>query len=62
MLAELCIHPDVSDLRLNGCGLAILNAPYKFEQTVERVLKPLHRLLRIESRARAGWRWIKAPV
>ena len=62
LLAELCIHPDVSDLRLNGCGLAILNAPYKFEQTVERVLKPLHRLLRVESRARAGWRWIKAPA
>ncbi len=61
LLAEMCVHPDVSDLRLNGCGLAILNAPYKFEQTVERALKPLHRLLRVESRARAGWRWIKPP-
>jgi 23S rRNA (adenine2030-N6)-methyltransferase len=57
LIAEMCVHPDVSDLRLNGCGMAILNAPYKFEQTVERALKPLHRMLRVESRARAGWQW-----
>jgi 23S rRNA (adenine2030-N6)-methyltransferase len=61
LLAEFCVHPDVSDLRLNGCGMAIVNAPYRFEQVLERVLKPLHRLLRVEARSRVGWRWLRAP-
>ena len=61
LLGELCVHPDVSDLRLNGSGMAIINAPFKFEQVFERAIKPLHRMLREQTRSRAGWRWIKAP-
>jgi 23S rRNA (adenine2030-N6)-methyltransferase len=59
LIGELCIHPDVSDLRLNGCGMAILNAPYRFEQSLERTLKPLHRLLRVETRSRVEVKWLK---
>jgi 23S rRNA (adenine2030-N6)-methyltransferase len=62
LIAELCVHPDLSDLRLNGSGMAIINAPYRFEQSIERTLKPLHRLLRVEARARAGLKWLIAPL
>lgn len=61
LIGELCVHPDVSDLRLNGSGMAIINAPFKFEQVFERAIKPLHRLLRSQTRSRAGWRWILTP-
>jgi 23S rRNA (adenine2030-N6)-methyltransferase len=62
LIAEMCVHPDVSDLRLNGCGMAIINAPYRFELAAERAMKSLHRILRVEARARAGWRWLKASA
>ncbi len=32
LVAELLLHPDNSSLRLNGCGMAILNPPWQFEQ------------------------------
>lgn len=35
--AELLLHPDNSSLRLNGCGMAILNPPWRFETTVEAI-------------------------
>ena len=61
LTAELCVHPDQSALRLNGSGVAIINAPYRFEMALERILTPLHRLLREAPRARAQWQWLKAP-
>lgn len=60
--AEFCIHPDETALRLNGCGIVLINPPFKFEQTLERLLTPLHRLLKIEPRARAEWQWLKTAV
>jgi 23S rRNA (adenine2030-N6)-methyltransferase len=58
LITELCVRPDVSDLRLNGSGMAIINAPYKFEQSIERIIKPMHRLLREHPKARVGWKWL----
>jgi 23S rRNA (adenine2030-N6)-methyltransferase len=62
LAAEFCIHPDETALRLNGCGIVLINPPFKFEQTLERLQTPLHRLLKVEPRARAGWQWLKQAI
>lgn len=41
LVAEFLLHPDNSGLRLNGCGLAIVNPPWQFEQTLEKILDVL---------------------
>lgn len=38
---ELLLHPDNSSLRLNGCGMAILNPPWRFERAVEEITHSL---------------------
>jgi 23S rRNA (adenine2030-N6)-methyltransferase len=38
LVAELLLHPDNSGLRLNGCGMAIINPPWKFERQLEELL------------------------
>lgn len=42
---ELLLHPDNSALRLNGCGIAILNAPYKIDRTLAEIMPSLAGLL-----------------
>lgn len=41
LIAEICVHPDNSALRLNGCGMAIVNAPYKLDRTLAEILPTL---------------------
>jgi 23S rRNA (adenine2030-N6)-methyltransferase len=41
LVAELLVHPDNSALRLNGTGMAIVNAPWKFERQLEELLPVL---------------------
>lgn len=41
LIAEFMLHPDNTDLRLNGCGLAIINPPWQFEQILEVILDTL---------------------
>ncbi|PWK91973.1 23S rRNA (adenine(2030)-N(6))-methyltransferase RlmJ [Fulvimonas soli] len=43
--AELLVHPDDSPLRLNGSGMAIVNAPWKLDETLREPLRALARLL-----------------
>jgi 23S rRNA (adenine2030-N6)-methyltransferase len=43
--AELLVHPDDSPLRLNGSGMVILNAPWKFDDALREPLRALARLL-----------------
>jgi 23S rRNA (adenine2030-N6)-methyltransferase len=45
LAAELLVHPDDSPLRLNGTGMAIPNAPWRFEGTLRTLLPVLARLL-----------------
>ena len=45
IVAELLLHPDNSALRLNGCGMAIINPPWKFERQLEDLLAALQSLL-----------------
>lgn len=41
LAAELLLHPDNSPLRLNGCGMAIVNAPWKLDEQLREVLPML---------------------
>ncbi|MBN8728746.1 MAG: 23S rRNA (adenine(2030)-N(6))-methyltransferase RlmJ [Xanthomonadales bacterium] len=43
--AELLVHPANSPLRLNGCGLAIVNPPWQFEDRIGTWLPTLQGLL-----------------
>jgi 23S rRNA (adenine2030-N6)-methyltransferase len=45
LVSELLLHPDNSPLRLNGCGVAIVNPPWRFEQTLEGFVPALKDLL-----------------
>ncbi|MFK2891546.1 23S rRNA (adenine(2030)-N(6))-methyltransferase RlmJ [Dyella flagellata] len=52
--AELLVHPDDSSLRLNGSGMAILNAPWNLDQVLREPLQAMARLLSQERAA--SWR------
>jgi 23S rRNA (adenine2030-N6)-methyltransferase len=41
LCAELLLHPDNSALRLNGCGMVIINPPWKFERQLNELLPAL---------------------
>lgn len=42
---ELLLHPETSPLRLNGCGIAIINPPWRFDEQVKTWLPTAQRLL-----------------
>jgi 23S rRNA (adenine2030-N6)-methyltransferase len=56
--AELLVHPDDSPLRLNGSGMAILNAPWKLDDTLREPLRALARLLSQERPAEWRLDWL----
>jgi len=58
LVAELMIHPDDSPLRLNGCGMVIVNAPWQFDKQLERMLPDLARILARDTRAEQRVEWI----
>ena len=41
LCAELLLHPDNSALRLNGCGMIMINPPWKFDRALEELLPAL---------------------
>lgn len=41
LCVELLLHPDNSALRLNGCGMIIVNPPWKFDRTLAELLPVL---------------------
>lgn len=45
LIAELLVHADNTALRLNGCGLAIINPPWQFKRWLDAVLDDLCRHL-----------------
>ena len=45
LVAELLLHADNSPLRLNGCGLAIVNPPWRFDAVLASWLPALTTLL-----------------
>ncbi|HEU4663348.1 MAG TPA: 23S rRNA (adenine(2030)-N(6))-methyltransferase RlmJ [Dokdonella sp.] len=59
LVAELLLHPDNSGLRLNGCGLAIVNPPWQFDHAVEEWLPTLQGLLAQSRYGSSRVEWIK---
>jgi 23S rRNA (adenine2030-N6)-methyltransferase len=57
LAAELTVDSPVSALR--GCGLAVVNPPWKFEDEAEAILRPLSRLLAQGPAAGMDLRWIE---
>jgi len=60
LAAELLLHPDNSALRLNGCGMAILNPPWKFDRQLNELLPVLRELLAQSRYGAHRLEWLKA--
>jgi 23S rRNA (adenine2030-N6)-methyltransferase len=58
LLAEFAPSPEDSGFRLNGCGLVVVNPPWKLEDTLHRILPQLLDLLRQHPAARTGVSWL----
>ncbi|HWT17162.1 MAG TPA: 23S rRNA (adenine(2030)-N(6))-methyltransferase RlmJ [Patescibacteria group bacterium] len=58
LVAEICVHPDNSALRLNGCGMAIINAPYKLDRTLADMLPTLATTLAQSRYAQFRLEWL----
>ncbi len=57
--AELLVHPDDSPLRLNGSGMAVLNAPWQLDQALREPLRAMAQ--RLSQQTPAEWRldWLR---
>ena len=60
LVAELLLHPDNSGLRLNGCGVAIVNPPWQFDRRVREWLPNLTTLLAQSRYGTCRIDWLKA--
>lgn len=56
--AELLVHGDDSPLRLNGSGMAIVNAPWQLDGTLREPLRAMARLLAQERPAEWKLDWL----
>lgn len=59
LVAELLLHADNSTLRLNGCGLAIVNPPWRFDVQVQEWLPALAELLAQSRHGSHRIEWLK---
>lgn len=58
LVAELLLHPDDSPLRLNGTGMAIINAPWKLDADLRESLRALPKLLGTPGEAEYRLTWL----
>ncbi|HEX7340239.1 MAG TPA: 23S rRNA (adenine(2030)-N(6))-methyltransferase RlmJ, partial [Rhodanobacteraceae bacterium] len=49
LVGEFFIHPDNSALRLNGCGMALINPPWHMEDKLAGILTAMRQCLRPEA-------------
>ena len=61
LLLELLVRPDDSPLRLNGSGMLLVNAPYRFDAELAPALEAL-RIALGEEGASARVEWLRAPA
>lgn len=59
LVGELCLHEPNSALRLSGCGMAILNPPYRFEHTLGEILPVLAKALEQSRYGSHESRWLR---
>jgi 23S rRNA (adenine2030-N6)-methyltransferase len=58
---ELLLHPDNSALRLNGCGMIIVNPPWKFDQQLAELLPSLRQHLTQGRFGEHRVEWLTSP-
>jgi 23S rRNA (adenine2030-N6)-methyltransferase len=58
LVSELLLHPDNSALRLNGCGMALINTPFKFDRQLEELLPILTQHLAQGRFGQHGVHWL----
>lgn len=45
LAVELCLHPLSDPSRLNGCGMVIINPPWKLDKKLQECVPQIHRVL-----------------
>lgn len=55
LLAEMLVLDGGDPEVLNGCGMAIVNPPFRLRETLDRVLPALHKKLASEGAATVRW-------
>jgi 23S rRNA (adenine2030-N6)-methyltransferase len=58
LFAEMTVWPEDTPFRLNGCGMLVLNPPWRFEADLEATLRALAQRLRRGPRAGARVAWL----
>jgi len=56
--AELEIAGDGAQLRMKGCGLLVLNPPWRIEQEIQALLPVLEKNLRVDTGSRTTSAWL----
>jgi 23S rRNA (adenine2030-N6)-methyltransferase len=59
LVAELLVQPDNSPLRFNGCGMLIVNPPWRVDEDLARLLPALLEALRQADGASQSLRWLR---
>ena len=59
LICEVCVWPDDTPVGLNGCGLLVINPPWKFSEVADEALQWLFPHLRMsENGGHAAVRWL----
>ena len=58
LLAELGLYPQDSAFRLNGCGMILVNPPWRRDATLRDLLPALLELLRIDAHGWTNLSWL----
>ena len=59
LICEVCVWPDDTPVGLNGCGLLVINPPWKFSEDADEALQWLFPHLRMsENVGHAAVRWL----
>ena len=59
LAAELAVRAENSPLRLNGCGVVLLNPPWKLDQSLAAALPALAQLLGEDGQGAWRLQWLK---
>jgi len=58
LVVELLRQPDDSALRLNGCGMVIVNPPWQFDQQLRRLMPVLQDRLKVSGPGQIRLDWL----
>ena len=58
LLAELAVYPEDNAFRLNGCGMLVINPPWRIDEELKTLLPQLAGVLRQETDSRIRLDWL----